>query len=106
MAHCGPPRPRGQRHALRPDQQLLRRAAHLRQHHRARSSSFVITIKASLRVINRRGKVIYQNSSYTFRQQYEETQNLASFIQEDSPAEERLARDFASAAVSDILDSF
>ncbi|WP_041839457.1 MULTISPECIES: LptE family protein [Acidobacterium] len=71
-----------------------------------RSSSFVITIKASLRVINRRGKVIYQNSSYTFRQQYEETQNLASFIQEDSPAEERLARDFASAAVSDILDSF
>ncbi len=71
-----------------------------------RSSSFVITIKASLRVVNRDGKVIYQNSSYVFRQQYEETQNLASFIQEDSPAEKRLARDFASAAVSDILDSF
>jgi len=71
-----------------------------------RSSSFVITIKASLRVVNRRGQVIYQNSSYVFRQQYEETQNLASFIQEDSAAEQRLARDFASAAVSDILDSF
>lgn len=71
-----------------------------------RSSSFLITIKASIRVEDARGKVLYQNSSYVFRQQYEETQNLASFIQENSAAEKRLARDFASAAVSDILDSF
>lgn len=71
-----------------------------------RSSSFVITVHAAIRVTNRQGQVIYQNSNYTFRQQYEETQNLASFIQENSAAQRRLAQDFASAAVSDILDSF
>lgn len=71
-----------------------------------RSSSFVITVHAAIRIVNRQGKVLYQNSNYLFRQQYEETQNLASFIQENPAAQRRLARDFASAAVSDILDSF
>jgi outer membrane lipopolysaccharide assembly protein LptE/RlpB len=71
-----------------------------------RSSSFLVTIGAKLTVTDRNHKVLYQNSSYLFREQYEETQNLASFIQEDSAAERRLARDFASAAVSDILESF
>jgi outer membrane lipopolysaccharide assembly protein LptE/RlpB len=71
-----------------------------------RSSSFLVTITAKLTVTNREHKVLYQNASYLFRQQYEETQNLASFIQEDTAAKRRLARDFASAAVSDILESF
>lgn len=71
-----------------------------------RSSSFLVTITARLTVTDRNHKVIYQNASYLFRQQYEETQNLASFIQEDPAAQRRLARDFASAAVSDILESF
>jgi outer membrane lipopolysaccharide assembly protein LptE/RlpB len=70
------------------------------------SSSFLITIKASLKVVDRNQKVLYQNSSYLFRQQYETSQDLASFIQEDNPAVLRLSRDFAQAVVSDILESF
>lgn len=70
------------------------------------SSSFVITIKASVKLVDRNHKVLYQNPSYLFRQQYETTQDLASFIQEDNPAEQRLARDFARSVVSDILESF
>jgi outer membrane lipopolysaccharide assembly protein LptE/RlpB len=70
------------------------------------SSSFLITIKARVKLVDRNGKTLYQNPSYLFRQQYETTQDLASFIQEDSPAEQRLARDFAQAVVSDILESF
>ncbi|MGB7189433.1 MAG: LptE family protein [Acidobacteriaceae bacterium] len=70
------------------------------------SSSFLITIKASVKVVDRDGRVLYQNPSYLFRQQYETTQDLASFIQEDNPAVERLARDFARSVVSDILESF
>ena len=70
------------------------------------SSSFLITINASIKILDRNQKVIYENGSYTFRQQYEETQNLASFIQEDSPAVARLSKDFARAVVSDILESF
>ena len=70
------------------------------------SSSFVITIKARVTLVGRNGKVLYRNPSYLFRQQYETTGDLASFIQEDSPAVQRLARDFARAVVSDILESF
>ena len=41
-----------------------------------------------------------------FHEQFETTTDLASFIEEDSPAVERLSRDFAQALVSDILESF
>ena len=70
------------------------------------SSSFLITIKAKVRLVDRSGKTLYENPSYLFRQQYETTQDLATFIQEDSPAVQRLARDFAQSVVSDILESF
>ena len=70
------------------------------------SSSFLITIKASVKVVDRDGRVLYQNPSYLFRQQYETTQDLVTFIQEDNPAVNRLARDFAQSVVSDILESF
>lgn len=70
------------------------------------SSSFLITVKARLKVVDHDGRILYDNHSYLFRQQYETTQDLASFIQEDSPAVQRLSQDFARAAVSDILESF
>jgi outer membrane lipopolysaccharide assembly protein LptE/RlpB len=70
------------------------------------SSSFLITIKAKVKLVDRSGKTLYENPTYLFRQQYETTQDLATFIQEDSPAVQRLARDFAQSVVSDILESF
>ncbi len=70
------------------------------------TSSYLVTITTRLELVDRHGKVIWQNPSYLFRQQYEQTQDLASFIQEDSAATRRLAREFASAAVADILESF
>jgi outer membrane lipopolysaccharide assembly protein LptE/RlpB len=70
------------------------------------SSSFVITIRASVKLVDSNHKVLYQNPRYLFRQQYETTQDLASFIQEDNPAVQRIARDFAQSVVSDILESF
>lgn len=70
------------------------------------TSSYLVTITARLELIDRHGKVIWQNPTYLFRQQYEQIQDLASFIQEDSAATRRLAQEFASAAVADILESF
>jgi len=70
------------------------------------TSSYLVTITTKLELVDRQGKTIWQNPSYMFRQQYEQTQDLASFIQEDSAATRRLAREFASAAVADILESF
>ncbi|HTV05523.1 MAG TPA: LptE family protein [Acidobacteriaceae bacterium] len=70
------------------------------------SSSFLITIQARVKLVDRDGRVLYQNPSYLFRQQYETTQDLVTFIQENGPAEQRLATDFAQSVVSDILESF
>jgi hypothetical protein len=55
---------------------------------------------------DRQGKVLYQNPSYLFREQYEVSQDLVSFFEEDSPAFRRLSRDFARTLVSNILEGF
>lgn len=70
------------------------------------SSSYVITISARVWVTDRDQRVLYRNDGYMFRQQYQTTQDLTSFIQEDPAAVRRLSRDFAQSLVSDILDSF
>lgn len=70
------------------------------------TSSYLVTITASLELKDRDGRVLYRKPTYLFRQQYEQTQDLASFIQEDSAATRRLAGDFASAVVADIVESF
>jgi hypothetical protein len=70
------------------------------------TSSYLVTIVTRLALTDRQGKTIWQNPSYMFREQYEQTQDLASFIQEDSAATRRLAAEFASAAVADIVESF
>jgi len=70
------------------------------------SSSYLLTITAAITLTARDGHVLYANNNLTFRQQYQSTQDLASFIQEDSPAMHRLAKDFAAAVVSDMLESF
>jgi outer membrane lipopolysaccharide assembly protein LptE/RlpB len=70
------------------------------------TSSFLVTININVRVTDRDQRVLYQHNNYVFHEQFETTADVASFIQEDSPAVQRLSRDFAQALVSDILESF
>lgn len=70
------------------------------------SSSYLITIQAQISLVGRDGHVLYSNDRFLFREQFQSTQDLSAFIQEDGPAVHRLARDFAQAAVSDLLNSF
>ena len=70
------------------------------------TSSFLITINVNVLVTDRDNRVLYQHNNYVFHEQFETTSDLASFIQEDSPAVRRLSQDFAQALVSDILESF
>ncbi len=70
------------------------------------TSSFLVTINADVVLTDRDNRVLYQHSNYVFHEQYETSSDLASFIQEDSPAVQRLSRDFAQALVGDILESF
>jgi len=69
------------------------------------SSSFLITIVVSVTLTGHDGRVLYENKNYVFRQQYQSTTDLPSFIDESPAAEERLSRDFARALVADVLES-
>ena len=70
------------------------------------TSSYLITITARVTLTDRSGRILYQNDSLPFHEQYQSTQDITTFIQEDSPAVQRVARDFAHAVVSAILESF
>ena len=70
------------------------------------SSSYLITITASVVLTGPDGKALYRNDHFLFRSQYQETADLSSFIQEDGPAVQRMAHDFAQSLVSDLLESF
>jgi outer membrane lipopolysaccharide assembly protein LptE/RlpB len=70
------------------------------------TSSYLITITARVTLTARDGRILYQNDSLPFREQFQSTQDTTSFIQEDSPAVQRLARDFAQTVVSAILESY
>jgi outer membrane lipopolysaccharide assembly protein LptE/RlpB len=69
------------------------------------TSSYVITVSAKVVLSDAHGRVLFENDNYTFREVYQSTQQLSSFIQEDTPALERLAKEFAAALVSDMLES-
>ena len=71
-----------------------------------RAVSALITVSLQVTLTDRQGKVLYQNPSYLFREQYEVSQDLASFFEEDSPAFRRLSQDFARTLVSNILEDY
>ncbi len=70
------------------------------------SSSFLITVVVAARLVARDGRVLYQNDNYVFRQQYQSTTDLTTYLDEDPAAMARLSRDLAHALVSDMLESF
>lgn len=70
------------------------------------AASVLVVVSMRVALTDRQGKVLYQNPSYLFREQYEVSQDLASFFEEDSPAFRRLSQDFARTLVSNILEGF
>ena len=71
-----------------------------------RAASVLIVVSMKVQLTDRSGKVLYQNQAYLFREQYEVSQDLSSFFEEDSPAFRRLSQDFARTLVSNILEGF
>ncbi len=70
------------------------------------AASVLVVVSMKVELTDRQGKVLYQNPVYLFREQYEVSQDLASFFEEDSPAFRRLSQDFARTLVSNILEGF
>jgi outer membrane lipopolysaccharide assembly protein LptE/RlpB len=71
-----------------------------------RASSALVVVTARVILTDRQGKILYENPSYLFREEYQVSQELSSFFEEDSPALERLSREFAHTLVSNVLEGF
>jgi outer membrane lipopolysaccharide assembly protein LptE/RlpB len=71
-----------------------------------RASSVLVVVSMKVSLVDRQGKVLYENPSYLFREEYQVSHELSSFFEEDSPALERLSREFARTLVSNILEGF
>jgi outer membrane lipopolysaccharide assembly protein LptE/RlpB len=70
------------------------------------TSSYLVTVTAQVVMTAHDGTVLYRNDAFSWREQYQSTQDLSGFIQEDGAAVKRMAKDFAQGVVSDMLESF
>ena len=70
------------------------------------TSSYLVSVTADVRLVGQDGKVLYENDSFAWREQYQSTQDLTGFVQEDGAAVRRMGHDFAQALVSDMMESF
>jgi outer membrane lipopolysaccharide assembly protein LptE/RlpB len=71
-----------------------------------RASSALIVVTMGVKLVDRHDHVLYENPNYVFREQYQVSRELSSFFEEESPALDRLARDFGRELVADILEAF
>ncbi len=71
-----------------------------------RLSSGMIMLTMSVSLVDRHGKVLFTNPNYIFRDQYEISSQISSFFEEESPALDRLSKDFARSLVSNILEAY
>ncbi len=72
-----------------------------------RATTLLVTLRAQVR-LEERGtqKILYRNDNFLFREPYEISTDVASFFEEQDPALDRLARDFASRLVAALLENF
>jgi outer membrane lipopolysaccharide assembly protein LptE/RlpB len=71
-----------------------------------RAVSALVTVSIQVTLTDRQGKVLFENPAYLFHDQYELSSDLHSFFEEDSPAVDRLSRDFARTLVANILEAY
>lgn len=72
-----------------------------------RATTMLVTVRVRVRLEKAAGKTtLWHNDNFLFREQYEISTDMASFFEEQEPALERLARDFAAALVSAVLENF
>jgi outer membrane lipopolysaccharide assembly protein LptE/RlpB len=71
-----------------------------------RISSAVVTLNMKVTLVDRSGRVLFENPNYTFREQYQVSREITSFFEEETPALQRMSQDFARTLVSDILEAF
>jgi hypothetical protein len=72
-----------------------------------RVTTMLVTLHASVKLTDRQTqKTVYLNDNLVFRDEYQISTDVNSFFEEQDPALERMAHDFAAQVVSAILENF
>ncbi len=72
-----------------------------------RASTFLINVTIAVALTDPAKKTVYyRNKNFSFREEYQISQDPTQFFQEDSAALDRLSRQFAQTLVSAILENF
>jgi len=71
-----------------------------------RASSALVSVTAQVTLVDRNGKILYQDPSYVFRGEYQISRQVSAFFDQESPALDRLSGDFARTLVSNILEAY
>ena len=68
-------------------------------------SAFLVTVSMAVKLTRLRdGTVLWENSNYVYSERYALNTKVTEFFSEENPALERLARDFAAALASTVLN--
>lgn len=72
-----------------------------------RATTILVTVNMKVQLEDREtGNVLYRNDNFVFREPYEISTDVKSFFEEESPALDRLSRDFGARVVADVLEQF
>jgi outer membrane lipopolysaccharide assembly protein LptE/RlpB len=72
-----------------------------------RATTMLVTVKCEVSFEEREsGKVLYHSDNFLFRNQYEISTDVKSFFEEQDPALDRLAQDFATRLVAAVTENY
>ena len=71
-----------------------------------RISSSMVMIVLSASLTGKGGSVLWSNGNLVYREQYQESIDVASFFEESTPAVQRIATNFAKTLVANILEAY
>lgn len=72
-----------------------------------RATTMLVSVKCEVTFEEREtGKVLYHTDNFLFRNQYEISTDVKSFFEEQDPALDRLAQDFAARLVAAVTENF
>ena len=72
-----------------------------------RATTMLVTVKCEVTLEDRAtGKALYHTDNFLFRNQYEISTDVKSFFEEQDPALDRLAQDFAARLVAAVTENY
>src|SRR6266513_6177036 len=72
-----------------------------------RATTMLVTVKCEVNLEDREtGRLLYHTDNFLFRNQYEISTDVKSFFEEQDPALDRLAQDFATRLVAVVTENY